>query len=150
MDRVADGISIGSLEDCLDHGRLTEAGIEAVLQLYGHPRERALIPLPIPVLQLEVRDRVALDPARLREGVAFIREQRSVGRQVLVACGAGISRSPAFVAAYLHEEGMGLAEAFARIASARPIHPHRALVQSLAEYYNLDLQIHGVAERAGR
>ncbi len=149
MDHVAEGIAIGSLEDCLDHSRLAETGIEAVLQLYGHPRERALIPLPIAVLQLEVRDRVPLDPAQLRKGVTFIREQRRAGRQVLVACGAGVSRSPTIVAAYLHEEGSDLSEAFARIAAVRSIHPHRALVRSLVDYYGLDPTIHETATRGG-
>jgi hypothetical protein len=65
IDWVAEGISIGGRRDIIDHGRLQEEGVEAVLQLYGHERERAGIPIPIHVLQLPVADRVPLPPDML-------------------------------------------------------------------------------------
>ena len=44
----------------------------------------------------------------LQRGVSFICEQVDAGKQVLVVCGAGISRSLTFVLAYLLERGYEL------------------------------------------
>ena len=138
MDWVVDGIAIGGMSDAIDHSRLQEAGIEAVLQLYGAERERIGFPFPAEVLQLPVMDRGSLPPPLLRQGVEFIRRQRTQERKILVTCGAGISRSPTFVAAYLHEEGADLLEAYLRIIRVRPqTRPHRALLRSLVEQYQL-------------
>jgi len=148
MDWVAEGIAVGGLRDTLDHDRLRSEGIEAVLQLYGADRERATIPIPVELLQLSLMDRQPLPPALLRRGVDFIRRQREAGRPLLVACGAGISRSPTFVAAYLHEQGTDLVEAYRLIRTARPvIRPHRAMVRSLVSYYHLP---EAVAEELAR
>ena len=95
-------------------------------------------PIPVKVLQLPVRDREPLPPELLRRGVDFVREQRRSGKQILVACGAGISRSPTFVAAYLHEEGMDLLTAFQAVLARRPnARPHRHLVGALLDYYDI-------------
>jgi protein-tyrosine phosphatase len=136
VDWVTERIAIGSMADALDHQRLAAEGVEAALQLYGHPREKVAFALPIEVLQLCVEDRRPLPEGSLREGVAFIRRQQVAGRRVLVCCGAGWSRSPVFTAAYLHEEGMPLDEAFRLIRAARPqVRPHRHLLASLVEIY---------------
>ena len=139
MDWVAEGIAIGDMRDAIDHSGLREAGIEAILQLYGAERERVGFPIPVEVLQLQVADRVPPPPALLRRGVEFIRRQRAGERSLLVACGAGISRSPTFVAAYLHEEGADLREAYRQIIRVRPqTRPHPALLRSLIQYYQID------------
>jgi protein-tyrosine phosphatase len=55
---------------------------------------------------------------------------------MLVCCGAGMSRSPVFVAAFFHEEGMELDAAFELIRERRPIiRPHPRLVRSLESHY---------------
>jgi len=141
MDWVADDIAVGSFRDASDFAALQEAGVEAILQLYWHAHERCDFPLPVDVLPLLVEDRAPLVDEALSEGVGFITAQRQAGRRVLVTCGAGRSRSPSFVAAYLHEQGMDLTEAFAQIARRRPeTRPHRKLVQSLIAHYELDLE----------
>lgn len=142
MDWITPDLAIGGLSDLLDHGRLQEEAVEAVLQLYGHPRERATIPLPLEILQLPVKDREPLPPEFLRAGLDFLAEQRRAGRRVVVACGAGISRSPCFVAACLHTEGMALDEAFRLIQGARPqICPNRELMRSLLDYFRVGDEI---------
>ena len=142
MDWVADGIAIGGIKDAIDFDRLEAEGVEAVLQLYGHEREQVYFVLPLDVLQLQVEDRRPLPPQRLRQGVKFIRLQRLAERRVLVCCGAGLSRSPTFVAAYLYEEGADLLEAFRRIRSRRPeVRPHRAMVRALVEYYRPEMPL---------
>jgi protein-tyrosine phosphatase len=94
------------------------------------------------VLPLQVEDRCRLPPQLLRQGVKFIRRQRLADRRVLVCCGAGMSRSPTFVAAYLHEEGMDILDAFRQIRSRRPeVRPHRAMVRSLVHYYRPEMPL---------
>lgn len=138
LEWITEQVAVGGVRDLLDCQSLEVQQIEAVLQLYGLERERAAIPLPLEILPLQVMDRQPLSPEALREGVDFLRRQLGAGRKVLVACGAGMSRSPVFVAACLHEEGMDLLEAFRMITRARPgIRPHPALVRSLVEYYRL-------------
>jgi len=138
MDWVAEGIAIGGWYDAQDHRALEEAGIRAVLQLYGPDSCPEGFPFAQAVGQIRVLDAAPLPPELLRQGVEFIREQRREGRAVLVCCAAGLSRSPTFVAAYLHEEGMDLTEAYASIRARRGgIIPHPELVRSLIEHYSL-------------
>jgi protein-tyrosine phosphatase len=128
------------MRDAIDFRRLQEAGIEAILQLYGAPRERIHFPIPVALLQLPVPDREPLDLDLLNEGVAFIRAQRAAGRLILVACGAGVSRSATFAAAYLHEEGLELLEALRQVLHGRPeARPHPELLRSLVERYHPSL-----------
>jgi protein-tyrosine phosphatase len=139
VDWVTEGIALGGMQDALDFQRLEEEGVEAVLQLYGHEREKIGFVLPVDVLQLCVEDRRPLPVEALRQGVEFIRFHRLAGRSILVCCGAGISRSPTFAAAYLHEAGMDLREALRLIRSRRPqARPHREMLRSLAEFYRLE------------
>lgn len=138
MDRVVGGIWIAGYREVCEAAALEWGGIAAVLQLYGPESE----PLPLPkgpaVRSLRVADGVPIPLAGLREGVEFIRTQRSQGRTVLVTCGLGQSRSPAFVAAYLHETGMTLEDALALLIRRRPqVLPHPALLRSLVDAYQI-------------
>jgi hypothetical protein len=141
MDWVVDGIAIGGLRDVMNHEMLRGEGIEALLQLGGSERERPSDPLPpylLAALPLPVMDARALPPELLRQGLDFIGAQRAQDRKVLVACGAGISRSAAFVVAYLHEQGMEIDEALRTVIREHPVAlPHPALLRSLIEYYQL-------------
>jgi dual specificity protein phosphatase-like protein len=138
MDMVADGIWIGGRRDALDHAELQRVGIEAVLQLYGPEPEPLAFPFARATRCVFVVDGEPIPPDALREGVQFIAGQRSLGRPMLVTCGAGQSRSPAFVAAYLHEQGMELQGAFTTLIQRRPqILPHPELLRSLVGTYQL-------------
>jgi hypothetical protein len=135
---VAEGIAVGGYADTLDHAALQAVGIEAVLQFHGRDPCPDGFRFAGAYLQLPVEDARRLPPEWLRQGVDFITEQRGLGRNVLVACSAGLSRSPTFVAAYLHEQGMDLAEAYLMIqAGRRSIMPHPELLRSLVSYYGL-------------
>ena len=57
----------------------------------------------IDLLYLAVDDRAPIPPAVLAEELTFVRRARESARAVLVACGAGTSRSVAFAAAALVE-----------------------------------------------
>jgi protein-tyrosine phosphatase len=138
MDWVAAGIAIGRRRDALDGDLVRGAGIEAILQLYGPERDPIEFAHVTHALCLYVVDGEPLSPELLTQGVSFIREQRRAERQGLVACGAGMSRSAAFVAAYLVEEGAELAVAFLTLMRRRPqIMPHPTVLRSLLEHYQV-------------
>lgn len=140
MDGVADGIAIGGIRVTADRAALNPLGIGAVLQLYGPEAQPPRFPADIAALQLFVLDGTPIPADVLRQGVQFIREQRDAGRNILVACGSGRSRSVSFVAAYLHEQGMDLPEALrAIVRSRRDALPHPELLRSLVEHYGLEV-----------
>jgi protein-tyrosine phosphatase len=94
-------------------------------------------PPGISTLYLPIEDGEPLDAATLRRGVDFILAERAAGKAVLVACGAGISRSTSFAIAALKE-----AEGLALLATAREVRrlhpaglPHMALWSSLCQHY---------------
>lgn len=140
MDWITDTLAIGGLRDAGDFPLLAEEGIEAVLQLCGREREQLIIPLPLDHLRLPVDDRRPLPPSVLTQGVKFLRRHQLAGHRTLVCCGAEMSRSPVFLAAYLYESGTDLLKALRLIRSRRPIvRPHRALVRCLVEHYGLKM-----------
>ena len=89
-------------------------------------------------LYLAVEDGEPLPREMLAQGVEFMKAQKAAGQTILVACGAGISRSATFAVAALKEiEGIGLREAMHIVKQAHPESmPHFHLWQSLCDYYN--------------
>lgn len=136
FDFITPQVVIGSRRDAENDDALIHHRIDAVLSFA--PLER-----PAPVarqLSLELRDRVALPVEVIEEAVAFLRDQVSRGRRVLVHCEMGLSRSPAIVACYLHEElGLEIDAAVRQIRAVRPAaDPHPALLASIRDYYAAD------------
>ena len=133
MDFVTDRVAIGDAGDLASLDGLARREIGAVLSLQrlDHP------PLALPHVLLEVKDRQALPGDVIRAASHFIKTQVDAGRRVLVHCQAGISRSPALTACYLHEyEGRSLDEAFAAVKAGRPrADPHPALLASIRAHY---------------
>ena len=132
MIPVRPWLFIGRYHDTANLSWLQGRDIGAMLQLAEAVAQPAIESLYLPV---EDGEPLAVD--HLRAGVDFVRAQRAAGKNVLVACGAGISRSATFVVAVLHEEeGLDLRAA---LASLREVHPsalpHMALWQSLCAYY---------------
>lgn len=137
MNWITHGIAIGNVWDARDHRKLAQERVGAVLRLLEQDEADDLPPFRSR-LWLRVADGRPLDVALLRRGVDFIRAQCQTGQRVLVHCGQGQSRSPSFVAAYLHEEGATLLDAYLLIQRARPeTLPHPELVRSLVQYYSL-------------
>lgn len=123
---------IGKYRETLDHDLLARAGVGALLHLAAQVE-----PPGVTALYLPVEDGEPFDEATLRCGVDFILAQRAAGKTVLVACGAGISRSTSFAIAALKE-----AEGLALLATAREVRrlhpaglPHMALWSSLCLHY---------------
>lgn len=95
----------------------------------------------ITTLFLPVDDGVPLAVELLRKGVDFVIAEKEQGGRVLIACGAGISRSTAFAIAALKEiEGLDLLAALRAVKEKHPeAMPHMAIWESLCAYYQEDI-----------
>lgn len=132
MHAIRPWLLVGSYADTRDPGRLAARGVGAMLQL------AEAIPQPgIASLYLDVEDGAAIPAAVIRDGMAFVRRAREAGLTVLIACGAGVSRSVAFAAAALKEaDGLGVLAAVSAVRARHPAaEPHYRLLASLCAYY---------------
>ena len=131
MNAIRDWLYVGKYRETLDSTLLAAQKIGAMLQL-----AEAVKQPEVESLYLPVEDGVPLANHHLRQGVDFTLNQKRLGRKVLVACGAGMSRSVAFaVAALKEDEGLPLLDALQAVKSRHPdtmIHP--ALWESLCAF----------------
>ncbi len=132
MDEIRPWLYIGKLRDTLHTSYLHSKSINAMLQLAENVEQPGITSLFLPV-----EDFAPLNFKFLEQGVAFIREQKRLGKRVLVACGAGINRSSTFCTAALkEEEGLSLIEAFKEVKKRHPESmPHDPVWESLCNYY---------------
>ncbi len=74
------------------------------------------------------------------KGLNFIRSNKEEGRNVLVACGAGISRSATFTIAALSSiEQISLKEAYMEVKRLHPdTMPHPVVWKSMCKYFKDD------------
>ncbi|MBZ0275645.1 MAG: dual specificity protein phosphatase family protein [Anaerolineae bacterium] len=147
MFQIREWLFIGKYRESQDKALLDSRGITALLHLAAQVSQPGVISLYLPV-----EDGVPTQPKYFQQGVGFVREQKAAGKKVLIACGAGISRSVVFTMAALHEEeGLGLLDAYRDILTQHhEAMPHYQLWDSLCEYYGdstgyMDMwrQIHG-------
>jgi protein-tyrosine phosphatase len=133
MDQIRPWLFIGAYRDTIDLAYLQWKSIGAVLQLAEKVEQPNIVSLYLPV-----EDLAPISSNHIRQGVDFIREHKSRGNRVLVACGAGMNRSSAFAAAVLREEeGLSLFEAFREVKRLHPESmPHQPVWESLCNYYN--------------
>jgi hypothetical protein len=132
MDVVRPWLLVGKLAETLNLDLLHYMGVGAMLQLCQEVTQPGIVSRFLPV-----EDGEPLPCAVLSDGVRFIREQKAEGRSVLVACGAGVSRSVTFaVAALREEEGISLLDAYREVVAARAeARPHPVLWKSLCDCY---------------
>jgi hypothetical protein len=124
---------IGKVRETGDRSIMYTYQIGAILQLAypaNHPGIESLF--------IEIDDGVPLSASALQQGVAFARAQKAAGHKLVIACGAGISRSVTFTMAVLHEEeGISLLNAYEQIVAVHPdAMPHYELLKSLGQYYD--------------
>jgi protein-tyrosine phosphatase len=133
VQKIRDWLYIGKYRETVNASYLKEHNIGAMLHLAAPVQHQE-----IETLYLAVDDAVPLPPAILKQGVVFVREQKANGKVVLVACGAGISRSSAFaLAALKEEENLDLAAAYKNLLIHHPdALPHPSLWESLCDYYS--------------
>lgn len=143
MYKIRDWLYVGKYAQTRNAAVLKQIGIMALLELAEHvPHD------DLEILYLDVTDGEALPHDLLKRGVAFIRAQKAAGHPVLVACGAGISRSVTFaMAALMEEEDHELFAAFAEVYTRhRGAQPHFELVKSLAAYHGQVLDLLAIWE----
>ena len=133
METIRPWLHIGKYRDTLNQSLLTSYRIGAMLQLAEHVQHPQITTLYLPV-----EDGVPLASDLLQQGVAFVHTAYQQGHAVLIACGAGISRSATFAIAALKEvEGLSLLEATKAVKYHHPdAMPHPALWESLCTYYH--------------
>ena len=89
---------------------------------------------------LEVEDGEPLPYNLLRSGIDFVVAAKQRGHNVLISCGAGISRSAVFTIAVLKEvEEISLLDAFLVVKQKHPhTLPHPTIWESVCNYYGED------------
>ncbi len=138
MRLIRPWLYVGKLTETQNPGWLWARGIGAMLQLAG------AVPQPgIESLYVDVEDGESLPPDALQQGMDFVRAQHALGKIVLIACGAGISRSATFAIAALKEiEDLPLLDAWRLVKANHPdALPHPALWESLCHYYDEDIPL---------
>jgi hypothetical protein len=133
MQRIRPWLYVGKYRETIDLNILSVYRIHAMLQLADKVEQPGIASLYVPV-----EDGEPLPAEKLRQGVEFVRAQKAAGKTVLVACGAGISRSVTFtIAALKEEENLSLIEAYQQILDHHAdAMPHPELWKSLAAYYD--------------
>jgi len=132
MHKTRSWLYVGNFAESENAALLATHNIKAVLQV-AHS-----VSVPgVTCLYLPVSDDVPLPKSQLRRGVDFILAQKEQGNATLVACHAGMSRSPTFAIAALKEaEDLSLLDA---LRALRQHHPHAMpnppLWHSLCNYY---------------
>ena len=143
MNLIRPWLYVGKYRDTLDYDLLAANKIGAMLQLAEAVRQPGIISLYVPT-----EDGVPLPESLLRRGVNFVLGEKRRGQVVLIACGAGMSRSVAYAVAVLkEEEDLSLLEALRVIKSHHPDSmPHPALWESLCHYYREAFSLHSMLD----
>lgn len=131
MHRIVNNLWLGSQHDADELVRNNPERITAILNVRGadayrppgrdqaseHPgKAYKWIPAP---------DTGVVNSQHVREALVWLREQTDKGERILIHCKHGISRSPAFLAAFMVESGISssLEEAKIAISVHRPVQP---------------------------
>jgi len=136
MHQIREWLYIGGYRNSTNTLLLQQCNVGAML-LFAEPIQHP----GIESLYLHVDDGESIEPKIIAQGLKFIREQKSAGRVVLSACGAGISRSTTFaIGALMEDETLSWQEAYLSILAHHPAAmPHASLMQSLLEYFGKDV-----------
>lgn len=138
MIAINDWLYIGAYRHTIDRNLLQARQIGAMLLLAApveHPG--------IESLYLPVEDGEPIPHHLLREGIDFVVAQQALDKRVLVACGAGISRSATFCVASLHEiTGQSLLDAYHVVHDQHAdALPNPYLWQSLLAFYGAEISL---------
>jgi GGDEF domain-containing protein len=137
MHHIVNNLWLGSQQDADELVRNNPEKITAILNVRGadaykppgrdqaseHPgKVYKWIPAP---------DTGTISHEHVREALAWLQEQTNKGERILIHCKHGISRSPAFLAAFMVESGISssLEEAKTTISVHRPVQPATQIVE---------------------
>ncbi len=132
MNEIRPWLYVGKYRDTLEPGWLEIHQINAMLQLAEEVKQPGIASLYLPV-----EDGEPLPFDLLRQGIDFVMDEKHRGHTILIACGAGQSRSVVFAIAVLKEtENLPLLTAWQEVKQRHPdALPHMALWESLCHYY---------------
>ncbi len=138
MYKIREWLYIGKYSQTRRLEFLNQVGITAMLQLADHIPQDG-----IETLYLDINDGESLPHDKIQRGVNFILEQKEVDGRVLVACGAGISRSSTFALAALMEvEKLAIFDAYREVfLRYRGAEPHPELMMSLSAYHGKEMDL---------
>lgn len=133
MKAIRDWLHIGNHNDLKSLAQGNQAPIDSILNLAGD--------LEIgnkTTLFLDIEDGKPLKEGDVITGTEFLLREYYKGRKILIACGAGISRSATFCILLLREvENLSLIEAYRSIKSVYPkALPHPELWESVCGFYD--------------
>jgi dual specificity protein phosphatase-like protein len=138
MYMIRPWLYIGKYSETQESWLLRSCQIGAMLQLDEAVEQPGIVSLFLPI-----EDGEPLAPEGLKRGLDFVQAQKSWGRNVLIACGAGVSRAVTFAIAALKEE-----EKLSLLDAVREVHarhaealPHPELWKSLCQYYGENLTL---------
>lgn len=143
MHAIRNWLYVGKYHETLDRQYLSVYAIDAMLQLEDAVKHPGIVSLYLPV-----DDGVPLSAKLLQQGIGFVLTEKQQGHTVLIACGAGISRSAAFAVAALKEtERLSLLEALRSVKAQHPeALPHPALWESLCAYYHETVSVQALLD----
>ncbi|GAB4324385.1 MAG: hypothetical protein Kow00117_12520 [Phototrophicales bacterium] len=132
MDQIRPWLWVGNQHDTQDLTTLQTHHISAMLQLHRHIKQPNIQELFIPI-----EEGYPIPPYYIKQAMAFVIKAKAAGHVILVACGAGISRSVIFATAALKiAENLTLPQAFSEVlkrhAKAMPDEVHW---QSMNDYF---------------
>ena len=133
MSRLCSRLFVGGIKDAERLATDNAAGITVVISLCAEqiaPKRR-----DIKYVRIPIEDARPVTPPQFEAVMAAIAEHIRGGR-VLLSCGAGMSRSPIFAAAWMHRVGyLHVESALLEIAELRPtIDPSPVLLKSVKEH----------------
>jgi protein tyrosine phosphatase (PTP) superfamily phosphohydrolase (DUF442 family) len=131
MNHIVNNLWLGSQHDADVLGHDNPEKITAILNVrgvdaYNPPgRDQAAEHPGMAYKWIPAPDNGTVSPEHLREALDWLQEQTDRGERILVHCRHGISRSPAFLAAFMVESGISssLEGAKATISAHRLVYP---------------------------
>jgi len=137
MHHIVNNLWLGSQHDADELVRNNPENITAILNVRGpdayHPpgRDQAAEHPGKAYKWIPAPDIGTISPKHVREALFWLREQTDKRERILIHCKYGISRSPAFLAAFMVESGISpsLQEAKATISVHRPVQPATQIVE---------------------
>lgn len=135
MHRIRPWLYVGSQRETENPEQLQAHEIGAMLQLHRHIPQEGITEKYLPV-----EEGYPLPKHSIEQGIQFILDEKAAGRAVLVACGAGVSRSVMFATAALKvAENLTLPEAFSEVLKLHDkAMPDELHWKSMNEYFGED------------
>jgi hypothetical protein len=137
MHQILPRLFVGSDVAATDVPELKRYKIQAILNVDG-PALCYTVPKNIVFLHYYIPDGQIIPPPTLDLVLNFIDTQIKAGRNTLVHCAMGISRSPSLIIAYMMiiYPKMSWDQAFREVSRIRPISPAPELKESIIDYFD--------------